>query len=308
MLKVFSYGGGVQSTAALVLASQRKIDYQTFLFCNVGADSENPETIAYVRNIARPFAARHGLAFHELERVRRDGSVETIYGEITRTDNRSIGIPVYMSSGAPGNRSCTLDFKIAIVDRWLKHRTHGGAIRAMKQACLLYYAIGKIDKETLKQVMTDLNSFFQEHEPIATGGLGISLDEMQRVKPNMSPDTIYWKVNAHPLIFDVSRPLTRQDCIKIIADAGLPVPPKSSCWFCPYHSTRAWQDLRTNKPVLFDKAVNLEDTINERRAMLGKDRVYLSSKLKPLTRVTTDHIQLSLLEHDDMCESGYCFV
>ena len=38
MLKVFSYGGGVQSTAALVLAAQGKIDYQTFLFCNVGAD------------------------------------------------------------------------------------------------------------------------------------------------------------------------------------------------------------------------------------------------------------------------------
>jgi len=308
MLKVFSYGGGVQSTAALVLAAQGKIDYRTFLFCNVGADSENPETIAYVRDVARPFAARHDLTFHELERVRRDGSKETIYGEIVRPDNRSIGIPVYMSSGAPGNRSCTLDFKIAVVDRWLKQNTQGGAIRAMKQACLRYYAIEKIDNDTLKQVMTTLDSFFQECEPIATVGLGISLDEIQRVKPNMSVHTIYWKVNAHPLIFDVPRPLTRQECIKIIADTGLPVPPKSSCWFCPYHSTRAWQDLRTEKPYLFDKAVKLETLINERRAMLGKDRVYLSSKLKPLTRVTTDHIQLSFLEHEDMCESGYCFV
>jgi hypothetical protein len=32
----FFLWGGVQSTAALVLASQGKIDYQTFLFCNVG--------------------------------------------------------------------------------------------------------------------------------------------------------------------------------------------------------------------------------------------------------------------------------
>ena len=61
MLKVFSYGGGVQSTAALVLAAQGRIDYQTFLFCNVGADSENPETLEYVEQVARPFAARHGL-------------------------------------------------------------------------------------------------------------------------------------------------------------------------------------------------------------------------------------------------------
>src|SRR5579863_9688817 len=100
MLKVFSYGGGVQSTAALVLAAQGRIDYQTFLFCNVGADSENPATLAYVRDVARPFAARHDLAFHELERVKRDGSVETIYQRIMRPESRSIGIPVYLASGA----------------------------------------------------------------------------------------------------------------------------------------------------------------------------------------------------------------
>src|SRR5947209_1941983 len=49
MLKVFSFGGGVQSTAALVLAARGEIDYQTFLFANVGGDSENPETLRYVR-------------------------------------------------------------------------------------------------------------------------------------------------------------------------------------------------------------------------------------------------------------------
>ncbi len=33
---VFSCGGGVQSTACLVLAAQGKIPYQTFIFANVG--------------------------------------------------------------------------------------------------------------------------------------------------------------------------------------------------------------------------------------------------------------------------------
>jgi hypothetical protein len=32
MIRVFSYGGGVQSTAALVLAAQGVIDYHTFLW------------------------------------------------------------------------------------------------------------------------------------------------------------------------------------------------------------------------------------------------------------------------------------
>ncbi len=58
MIKVTSYGGGVQSTALLVLAAQGRIDFKTFLFCNVGDDSENPETLEYVRQIAIPFAVR----------------------------------------------------------------------------------------------------------------------------------------------------------------------------------------------------------------------------------------------------------
>ena len=47
-LRTVSYGGGVQSTALLVLAAQRQIDYSIFLFANVGDDSENPATLRYL--------------------------------------------------------------------------------------------------------------------------------------------------------------------------------------------------------------------------------------------------------------------
>src|SRR5438477_12099715 len=60
-MRVFSYGGGVQSTAALVLAAQRKIDYPTFLFCNVGDDSEHPASLDYVHEYAIPYAQKHGI-------------------------------------------------------------------------------------------------------------------------------------------------------------------------------------------------------------------------------------------------------
>ena len=53
-MRIFSYGGGVQSTAALVLAAQGIIDYPTFLFCNVGNDSEDPKTLDYVHKYALP--------------------------------------------------------------------------------------------------------------------------------------------------------------------------------------------------------------------------------------------------------------
>lgn len=269
MLKVVSYGGGVQSTALLVLVAQGKIDYSTFLFCNVGNDSENPNTITYVHDIAMPYAAANGIELIELQKVRRNGERDTLYQRLTRPDSRSIGIPVRMSNGAPGNRACTADFKIKVVDKWLRAR--GGK---------------------------------KEHAQV---GLGISLDEFQRMKPNMDPHTLAWKENAFPLI-DLR--IDRQTCMNIIREAGLPVPPKSSCIFCPYHRLSVWQKMREDEPELFWKAAKLEETLNERREKLGKDKVWLTRKLVPLPMATTVMKQGSLFkeDEDDVCESGYCFM
>lgn len=265
MLEVFSYGGGVQSTAALILAAQGKINYRVFLFCNVGEDSEHPETLRYVREIASPYAQTHGLTFIHLQKTRRNGEVESIYQRLTRPESRSIGIPVRMSNGAPGNRTCTVDFKILVVARWTKQ--HGAT------------------KETPAMV-----------------GLGISLDEFQRMRTDSG---IAHERLAYPLI-DLR--LDRSACIEIIRQAGLPVPPKSSCWFCPFHTMQVWQHMRQEQPDLFEKAVKLEQSINARRLHLGRDEVWLCRKLKPLDKATTDHVQTSLFDDDPPCESGYCFV
>jgi hypothetical protein len=264
MLKAFSYGGGVQSTAALVLAAQGKIDYCTFLFCNVGDDSENPETLAYIRDVALPFAQQHSIELHELQWIRRNGEVdETLYQRLTRPESRSIGIPVRMSNGAPGNRSCTTDYKIRVVARWT--RQHGAT----------------------------------KDDP-ASVGIGISLDEFQRMRNDSG---FAHQTLNYPLI-DLR--IDRMQCINIIRQAGLPVPPKSSCWFCPFHSLQTWQEMRQQQPVTFQKAVDLEKLLNERRTSLGRDQVWLTRKLKPLIEATTELTQESLF--DDVCESGYCMM
>lgn len=83
-LKTFSFGGGVQSMAALVLAAQGKIDYKVFVFSNVGDDSEHPATLRYLQEYAIPFARSHGLEIHVVDRRKRDGSVETLYQRLTK--------------------------------------------------------------------------------------------------------------------------------------------------------------------------------------------------------------------------------
>ncbi|WP_202124351.1 adenine nucleotide alpha hydrolase family protein [Actinomadura physcomitrii] len=263
-IRAFSYGGGWQSTAALVLAAQGHIDFRTFLFANVGDDSEHPATLAYIRDHAAPYAAAHGIDLRELRRIRRDGTTETLYGRLMREGSRSIPIPVRMSNGAPGTRSCTADFKIRVIGRWLK--AHGAS-----------------------------------PENPATIAIGISLDEIHRA--NTRRHEPYERI-AYPLL-DLR--IRRTDCPRIIRSAGLPVPPKSSCWFCPFHRLSTWQNMRRDQPGLFTKACHLEATINKRRHALGKDPVYLTRYNAPLVDVTPEADTLPFEQDDGTCDTGWCF-
>lgn len=262
-LRIFSNGGGVQSTAALVLSARGEIDFPLHVFSDVGHDSENPATLDYLRNVAMPYAERHGIEFVITQRRLRDGTPETLMGRLTKEGSRSLPIPVRMSNGAPGRRSCTADFKIKVLSKFAKER---GASRA---------------------------------EP-AIVGLGISLDEFMRMRTDSGE--AYQKLE-YPLI-DLR--LTRDQCSAIIAREGLPVPPKSSCFFCPFHRPSVWARMRTEEPELFEQSAALEDLLNERRTMLGKDPVWLTRFNKPLRDAIGDQSMLSLEEVDDTCESGFC--
>lgn len=264
-LRTVSYGGGVQSTSLLALAATGKINFHTFLFANVGDDSEHPDTLRYVREIAAPYAERHGIELVELHRHRRDGTTETLRGRLMREGSRSIPIPMRMSgNGAPGTRSCTADFKIRVVAKELKRR--GATV-----------------------------------ENPATVAIGISVDELERAKPGVD-DRMPYQFRTYPLL-DLG--LHRSDCRRIIEDAGLPVPPKSSCYFCPYHDTEAWRRLKRDTPALFDDSCHIEITLNERRAMLGRDPMWMHRSLRPLRESVDDQAQLPGLGDD--CDSGWCF-
>lgn len=67
-----------------------------------------------------------------------------------------------------------------------------------------------------------------------------------------------------PKLYDYAYPLrwwgwTRDNCIAVIADAGLPVPPKSSCYFCPAMKADEVRDLAMSEPDLLLRALALED-------------------------------------------------
>lgn len=264
MRYVFSCGGGVQSTAALALAVQGRIQYRTFVFANVGDKAESPDTLRYVKDILKPFALKHGIEWIDVAWIDRQGRQRDLLDDLLQQE-RSINIPAYMPGGMPGNRKCTEYFKIKPIAKWIKANAPG---------CTL--------------------------------GKGISTDEPHRATPTRESDGY---VSAYPLI---ELGISRSDCLRIAADAGLPQPPKSSCWFCPFKTTEQWVRMRREQPKLFGKAVELEQILQERRLNLGKDPVYLSGiggrKELVLDQVIPNQLGLfaEWIDEQDACESGYC--
>lgn len=287
-IRVFSFGGGTQSTAVMVMQAQGKLEvpYDAFLFSNVGDDSENPETLAYLRDYTIPYAEQNNIPLLILHKTTRGIGQETLLQYIHRVRS-SVPIPARMSNGAPGNRSCTIDYKIRVVDKWIRQHKFTHAIV----------------------------------------GLGISVDEYTRAKdthwhdrepgnPEKAKHIRFWKQRHYPLLDQMLR---RDDCISLVLQAGLPRPPKSACWFCPYTSRGVWmQRKQSNVTVtmpdgeqrqIFEAAVELENTINEKRGEIGRDRVYLHPRtnghMKPLDEAVPDQL-LMFPDEDDNCESGYC--
>lgn len=269
--RIFSFGGGTQSVAVMVAQAQGllKQPYDYFVWADVGHDSENPEVHDYMQSVVVPYCRENGI---ELKRVakKRYGKEDTVLKAAIRK-NRSIPIPAYMSTGAPGTRSCTSDYKIKVVDKWCKDKglTH------------------------------------------VTIGLGFSRDESKRA--NGKPTNFVYKHGRTKLpiakrydfpLFELG--LSRLQSIQLVEKAGLPTPPRSSCWFCPFRSRSEWIEDKKHRPEIVQNAAILESILNKKRGHGQFDRVYLhpstSGSMNPLTKAIGD--QLSLFEEN--CTSGYC--
>lgn len=111
-------------------------------------------------------------------------------------------------------------------------------------------------------------------EPIVTTWIGISLDEIQRMKESRES----WIEHRFPLI---EKRIHRYQCEKWIVENGYEKPPRSACWFCPYHSNKEWRRLKDEEPDEFKKAVELDKEIRngvyntKQKLYLHKDRVPL---------------------------------
>jgi len=169
--------------------------------------------------------------------------------------------------------------------------TEGGGM--LRRQCTREFKIDPIYKEVRRQLGLKPR---QRFKGLVRAMLGISIDEVQRMKPSW----VAWIDNAFPL---VDAGLARGDCLKICEANGLPKPKRSSCVYCPYHGDDIWRDMKQNHPEDWAKAVEFDEAVRD-MTMRGRDQpAFVHRSLVPLGDVDLNEDQCELFgeECDGIC-------
>ncbi len=225
-LLVASFGGGVNSAAMLVGLRDRGIVPDAILFADTGG--EKPETYQFIDKVnawLRPVGRERG--FPQIITVQNDG----VYGELEQECLKKKTLPSLVF----GWRSCSDKYKLRPQHKYIKtviaRELDGGPAHLQRS----YPRLHEFDKAV----------------GLAFGNVkwcvGIDAGESHR----MGAFENCW----HPL---VEWGWDRAKCIEAIKRAGLPVPTKSACFFCPASTKSEVKALSREHPDLFARAVAME--------------------------------------------------
>jgi len=187
--------------------------------------------------------------------------------------------------------------RFAAIPAWTRGKD--GREAPLRRQCTREYKIEPLEKK-VRELLGYRKYQHNKHKVACL--LGISTDEIARVKPSRT----HWVTNLFPLI---DAGLSREDCARVIVDAGLPVPKKSACVFCPYHNDEYWLDMKTNHADEFAKAVSFDKMIRDMKATGIEQPVFLHRSLQSLDEIDfARRLGLPLLnQFNSECE-GMCGV
>ena len=257
-MKIISLGLGVQSTALYFMSSLGKIDRADYaIFSDPGA--ELPRTYEILELLKRWQKENSGIPIV----VVRKNLYKDLINFKNSSGNRWASIPAFSENSGIVRRQCTSEYKIRPIIKKIRQ------LRGIKK---------------------------HKHLPLTDLMLGISMDEIERVKESQMSRVNY----LYPLI---DERINRSDCIAFIQSIGFPVPPKSSCVFCPYHSPSQWRQLKYNDKESWDKVVKVDKAIRNIAGRKLKEKLFLHPSRKPI-----DEVPLSDQQELFMCEEGFCGV
>jgi len=238
-----SLGAGVQSSALALMAAAGEI-------------GPMPDAAIFADTMAEPDSVYRWLEWLEKQlpfpvyRVTA-GNLEkdALHVRTSKTGKKyfKVSVPFFttdeIGNSGPTPRQCTQDYKITPI------------VREMRK-------LAKIQRG--------------QKEVTVCSWIGISLDEIQRMKESRDA----WCVHRWPLI---EKRMTRLECLAWMMNRGFPTPPRSACYFCPYHSNAEWLRLEREEPQEFQKAKAWERKLIKRAADVDlRGGAFLHRKMQPL--------------------------
>ncbi len=209
LFRTLSDGSGVQtSTLKLMIATGALPPIDAAIFADT---QEEPDEVyryrewlsCVVETSIQPFPlyrVTRGKLWDSATKVRTTRDGERTYIQTA--------VPVFTTEGLKrgmGQRHCTRDFKIVVVERQVRKLLGMPRIRPR-------------DGVLVEMIM------------------GITTDEADR----MTTSRRSWIINSYPLI-DLG--MSRADCHQWVTDHGYPPPPRSACKACPFHNDDEWLAL-----------------------------------------------------------------
>lgn len=282
IFKYQSLGAGLQSsciTEMIVEGELPKVD--VVIFADTGDEPD------YVYQQVEYLRGRLEKVNIPLIVVSAGNMIEDLY-----SNGRFAAMPLFteqeiiLASGATKKqigrlkRQCTANYKIEPIEKQIRIE-------------LLNRGYAKKDKKNAIRINKNIKVQCQ---------LGISFDEVERMKPSK----VNFIDNIYPLI-DLK--MTRKNCEEWLISHNLPVPKKSSCKRCPYHTKAYFREMKTECPgdwlsvIMFDYHLR-DGTI--RIGATAKGNVYFTKECIPLEQINLDTPQEK--GQLDMCDEGYCFI
>jgi len=262
VINVISLGAGVQSSALTLMAARGELSETPDFAVFADVGWEPPRVYEHLQWLEKE-CKKYGLKIIRASK----GNLRKDFLESLETGKRAASIPVFVKKKGAARegmlrRQCTREYKVDVVRKAIRDFLGYGPRQRIKEHVNLW--------------------------------MGISTDEITRVKP--SP--IKYITHKYPLI---ERGMSRLDCLEWMRKNGYPMPPKSACIGCPYHSDEYWKQLKEKYPEEFADAVDFDRALRKKPRPEGE--LYLHRSCQPLDKVDFSIGQESLFDNE--CE-GMC--
>lgn len=269
-LTYLSLGAGVQSSALLVMSALGLKGCPRADFAVFADTGDEPAWVYRQLETLREFLMTNAPNL-PIEVVRYGCLSDDI---LHKRSGQRARIPLFIRNpdGSRGmiNRQCTSAYKIEPIEQLIRQKLGVARGRRVPKAIRV------------------------------TALIGISFDERDRMKDSQRP----WIMTRWPLIENVMR---RHDCELLLREFGLPIPGKSACVFCPFHSDAYWHNLKINHPEEFAKAVQFDANIRREKSFTSQaGEPFLHQSLRPLADVEFA-VETSFDGFGNEC-SGHCGV